>query len=321
MLILPKRTLDIFCFFLYKKQLNALNAFIIYARISMMDILKVRQHIEKKFSETDLKTLPFPYLVIENFFPDNIFENIISNNPFQYDKGKEWISRKGTLLTKNKTPYYLRNQINFYQSQEFESPEETKAFWTDIQKVFLDDDWFINLVYKKFPEYFHIRFGKFFTPENYKKFESQMFLQSHQKAYSIGPHTDISSRIFTCIFAYADRAGYEHFGTEILEPKDKNQACWGDFHHDVKNFNVVDVAPYKQNNFLLFFKTRQSFHSVPEITPDVPNGRYGMQFQFYEPEGGALTDLSRDDLYCAKHESALGKVVKAVRKFKAKLAS
>ncbi len=280
------------------------------------DCEEIRRHIEQRFAETDLKRSPFPYLVIENFFPQAVFDKIIANNPFQYDVGKAWISKQRAALTQNKTPYYLRNQINFYEGQAFDSPDVTKAFWNEIQKVFLQDHWFVNLVYRKFPEYFDLRFGDFFTPENYDRFECQMFLQSHQKAYFIGPHTDIATRIFTCIFAYADRPGFEQYGTQIMKPKDPSQRCWGDFHHKPEDFEIVDLAPYKPNNFLLFFKTRQSFHAVPEITPDVPNGRYGMQFQFYEPEGGVLKDLSRNDLFTARHENGLGKIFNLARKLK-----
>ena len=59
---------------------------------------------------------------------------------------------------------------------------------------------------------------------------------------------------------------------------------------------------FKLSNFLLFFKSRQSFHAVREIGDDVPNQRYGMQFQFYEPPGGVFTDLSEPDLLNPSHK-------------------
>ncbi len=56
------------------------------------------------------------------------------------------------------------------------------------------------------------------------------------------------------------------------------------------------LVPYRPNNFLLFFKTRHSFHSVAAVGEDVPNQRYGMQLQFHEPQGGVFRDLSEPDL-------------------------
>ncbi len=127
-------------------------------------------------------------------------------------------------------------------------------------------------------------------------FTKEFFLQRHEPGYYIGPHTDVPARVFTCIFALEDRAGYEKFGTQLLVPKDRLDRCWGNDHYPPEDFDVVKIAPYKPNNFLLFFKTRHSFHAVEAITEDVPNQRYGMQFQFYEPAGGLMHDLSAPDL-------------------------
>jgi len=106
----------------------------------------------------------------------------------------------------------------------------------------------------------------------------------------------VPARVFTCIFSLADREGFEEYGTELLKPKDRLDRCWGNDHYPPEDFDVVKVAPYKPNNFLLFFKSRHSFHSVKAITEAVPNQRYGMQFQFYEPQGGLMHDLSAPDL-------------------------
>jgi hypothetical protein len=76
--------------------------------------------------------------------------------------------------------------------------------------------------------------------------------------------------------------------------------CWGNDHHKPDDFVVRKVAPYRPNNFLLFFKTRQSFHAVKAIDATVPNQRYGMQFQLYEPPRGLFQDLSEPDLMVPK---------------------
>ena len=63
---------------------------------------------------------------------------------------------------------------------------------------------------------------------------------------------------------------------------------------------VTKTAPYQPNNLLLFFKTRQTFHSVKAIDATVPNQRYGMQFQLYEPPRGLFRDLSEPELMTAR---------------------
>ena len=145
--------------------------------------------------------------------------------------------------------------------------------------------------------------GELVESENFcDLFKRQLFIQRHEPGYYIGPHTDIPTRIFTCIFAFADRDEFEEYGTELIAPKNEMIRCWGSNHYSTEDFVVKKVVPYKPNNFLLFFKTRQSFHAVREIDETVPNQRYGMQFQYYEPPGGLFTDLSRPDLLKHKHE-------------------
>ncbi|MDB4956609.1 MAG: methyltransferase FkbM family, partial [Myxococcales bacterium] len=103
-------------------------------------------------------------------------------------------------------------------------------------------------------------------------------------------------RVFTCIFAFADQPGYDEYGTQFVRPRDPRARCWGDLHHDEANFEVATVAKYVPNSFVVFFKTRQSFHSVKELHQELPNQRYGMQLGYYEPHGGLFRDLSRPDL-------------------------
>jgi len=81
-----------------------------------------------------------------------------------------------------------------------------------------------------------------------------------------------------------------------------------------EDFTVEKLAPYKPNNFLLFFKTRHSFHSVRDIGDDVPDQRYGMQFQFYEPDNGLFNDLSTPDLMHVRRPHKQAFATRAVKK-------
>lgn len=180
--------------------------------------------------------------------------------------------------------------------------EEEQSFWEPIKSCFLNDHWFERLVFNKYREYFTIRFGELVESEDFfELFKKEFFLQRHEPGYYIGPHTDVPTRVFTCIFSFADRNGFEEYGTQLCSPKDRMVRCWGNNHYAPEDFIVEKVAPYKPNNFLLFFKTRQSFHAVKAIDDRVPNQRYGMQFQFYEPSRGLFTDLSEPDLFVTKH--------------------
>lgn len=276
----------------------------------MGKVSEIKKHIEDKINSSQLNMLPFPHLIIEGFFPEEIYKDILKYNLFAKNKGKEWISKKNMLQMKTTTPYDHRKQINFHEEQDFEAGPTEKEFWNDIKECFLGDDWFIDLIYKKFPEYFQLRFGEFFSKEHLNEFKKQLFLQRHDYNYSIGPHTDVPTRVFTCIFSFAEGPGFEEWGTQLLRHKDPHVRCWGNNHYDFKDFEIVKTAPYKPNNFLLFFKTPQSFHAVKTVEEHVPNGRFGMQFQFYEKKGGVLKDLSLPGLMETDHMNFAGKLMK-----------
>lgn len=258
---------------------------------------RLKGHIESRFAASSTDISPFPHMIVEDFWPADVYERLIAWNPFKNNSGVEWLSKKESSRVSSATPYFARKQINFHANQSFDAPPEQKAFWNDIKSVFLEDDWFPALVAAKFPELFRFRFGDLMDdPDVFSLFRRELFLQRHEPGYYIGPHTDIPTRVFTCIFSLAREEGWEQYGTELLSPKDRMDRCWGNDHYDYERFEVKKIAPYKPNNFLLFHKTRQSFHSVTSITPEVPDERYGMQFQFYEPHGGLFNDLSAPSL-------------------------
>jgi len=276
---------------------------------------RVRSQIENKIASAQLETSPFPHLIIEEFFPDDVYTKIQEYNPFLSNQGKEWMDKAASAQTSSRTPYFARKQINFHEQHLFNASPEQHAFWQELQDVFLTDNWFEKTVMAKYPDFFRLRFGDLVDEADFfSMFKREMFLQRHEPGYYIGPHTDIATRVFTCIFSFAARPGFEEFGTELLVPKDRMARCWGNDHYAPELFTVQKLAPYKPNNFLLFFKTRHSFHAVRDITHDVPNQRYGMQFQFYEPVGGLLRDLSAPDLMEVKFKQGLrGRVKRAVK--------
>jgi hypothetical protein len=275
----------------------------------------LRDFIEDKLQNATLQWSPFPYLIIENFLPNDVYASVLRYNPFQDNEGVEWISKKHSARLKTSTPYEKRKQVNLHADQKYHASPEASAFWDDMKSTFLGDAWFARTIARIFPEYFLVRFGEALTHETFwERMQQQLFLQRHEPGYHIGPHTDTPTRVLTCIFSFSDRSGFDEFGTQLARHKDPFVRCWGNDHHGFDEFEVVKTAPYKPNNFLLFLKTRQSFHAVKLITPEVPNQRYGMQFQLYEPPGGVFRDLSNPDLFAFSHEGRLLRLAKTIKR-------
>jgi hypothetical protein len=258
----------------------------------------IRAHIERKFADVEVELLPYPHIIMADFFPADVYEKIIDLNLFHDNRGAEWFTKE-QLTRGNKreiSPYDHRLQINFHVGHKYEATPETKQFWRSVSDVFLADQWFTKLIYSKFPAYFLLRYGELVNQPNFfDMFRRENFLQRHEPGYYIGPHTDIPTRVFTCLFTFADKPGSEEAGTLLLRHKDPNVRCEGVQHYtNWEDFEVVKEAPYRPNGFMLFFKTPQSWHAVRKITEDCTNQRFGMQFQFYEPRQ-LFRYLTRDE--------------------------
>ncbi len=260
-------------------------------------VAALRAHIESRMAVVEVEAFPFPHMVIEDIFPADVYRQILELNPFRENRGSEWLKPEQSLNVSARTPYASRKQLDLAKEVAFEASLESRALWSDVRRCFTADGWFESLVLAKYPAYFEIRFGELVDhPDFFSLLKRQLFLQRHEPGFVIGPHTDLPTRIFTCIFSFAETEGFEEYGTQLLSHKDPMIRCWGNDHYGAEDFVVRKVAPYRPNNLLLFFKTRQSFHAVRSIDARVPNQRYGMQFQLHEPAGGLFKDLSAPQL-------------------------
>jgi hypothetical protein len=263
----------------------------------MHDPGALRRHIEGRLAAAALEHSPFPHVVAEDFFPADVYASILRFNPFRDNAGNQWLSPAESSNVSARTPYFARKQIDLRGGAPFTAHSAATAFWTALRDTFLTGDWFARLVFAKYETYFRLRFGDLVDDGDFFSLMcTELFLQRHEPGFFIGPHTDLPTRIFTCIFSFADRPGFDEYGTQLLAHQDRLVRCWGKDHHSPGDFVVRKLVPYRPNTFLLFFKTRQTFHAVPPIDEAVPNQRYGMQFQFHEPPGGVFRDLSEPDL-------------------------
>jgi hypothetical protein len=263
----------------------------------MFGLREAKSHIQDAVLGATLCMSPFPHAVVDQVFPAEIYEKLVQFNPFKRNSGTEWISKRRRHAYDENSASARRLQIDFHRGEYFEAEENEKKFWLEIADLFLHDNFFPSILYDLFPVYFELRFGDAVNDVGFwASLKRELFVQRHEPGYFITPHTDAPTRVCVCIFSLADRSGFDQYGTALLKPKNPSWRCWGHKHHRPEDFETVKIAPYRPNSLLIFFKTRQSFHSVPQIAADVPNGRYGMQFQLYEPGSGLFEDLSRPDL-------------------------
>jgi hypothetical protein len=257
----------------------------------------IRTHIAQRFEGRTITPFPSPHLIVPDFFPEPVFAKILEHNPFKSgSRGKEMIAASTKKKLRQDTPYDLRKQIDL-ERDDFVATPDAEKFWRIVSEALMGGDWLAKLIYRLYPPFFDLRFGEaVLSPTFFSTLRRKLVVQRHDAGFRIGPHTDAPHRVFTCIFAFAEHPGFEEFGTEMVRPKDPKIRCWGDLHHNQDDFEVATVAKYSPNSFLVFFKTRHSFHSVKPLVAGIPNDRYGAQLAYYEPSGGLFRDLSRPDL-------------------------
>lgn len=264
-----------------------------------MNVDAVRDHFAARLAAAELRLRPFPHLILTEALPPDLHRAIVDSDPFAVDAGRpfgdpSWAGR----LTFDQR-YDLRFEHDLHPLRRTMSDEP----WTVVGDAFSDPTWLGPLLRDRYPAYFDLRFGDIDAIEAdattggfWRTLHTRTFLQRHEPGFRLDAHTDIPTRIATCVFNLPSESGWEGAGTRLLEPLDPRLRCSGNLHHPIDGFRVVETVPYSPNTCLVFFKTRHSWHSVSPDAAKVPGGRLGLQVQLYEPETGAVVDLSAPDL-------------------------
>jgi hypothetical protein len=257
------------------------------------DVSTIRSRFAERLSASSLEMLPFPHLVVSDVLPDDVYSAVLADNPFGRQAGAAFADPSWASRLTFETAYDKRFHIDL----ALEAGEPTGSVWENIGAAFGDTRWLGQVLRERFPDYFSLRFGDIDAIDGFwQRMFSKVFIQRHEPGFALEAHTDLPTRVATCIFSFAASTGHEHCGTQLLTPVDPLWRCWGNAHHPIDGFKVAKVAPYAPNTCLVFFKTRHSWHSVAPDAVDAPDGRFGMQVQLYERDGGALVDLSEPDL-------------------------
>ena len=144
---------------------------------------------------------------------------------------------------------------------------------------------FRGLLFERFADYARERFGERAGDPSFQdeRIRSTFILNQHDEGYYLGPHTDRSERVFTCIFYFPEGDGLDRLGTTLYRPRDPGFRCSGAVHHDRSRFEPRETFPYRPNSVLIFAKSDVMFHGVEPLTAEQLQGsrRRGMQITFF----------------------------------------
>lgn len=213
-------------------------------------------HLYTRIKEVPILEDPTPHFFVENVFPDDFYQELLSQLP-DLNFYQTISSAK-----KAKGESYDKRFILLLKEEEMSSlPFTSFTFWKTMQLWLCSPEWKSMLV-EKFSSQLKMRYQE---DVRQKSFFSIAELLRDFQHYSIGPHTDHPMRAITLLFYFPKDSSKSHLGTSFYKHLDPNFSCDGKKHHDFAQFSKVKTIPYLPNSVLGFVRTDKSFHGVEKL--------------------------------------------------------
>ena len=214
-------------------------------------------HAVDQIASAVVQEEPTPYYYVENVFPDEFYEYLLSELPA--DDSYTPIDAAG-LTTGSAYPERSIFQFNDQSLEKLSGLH--RPFWNQVALALLSTDFLIANM-QKFASW---------LPECQQSTEPmppmipEALLVRDRAGYKLGPHTDNVDRVLSLLFYLPRGRSLESEGTALYVPNDPDFSCPGGPHHDFDGFTQVKRIPFKPNSLVGFVSTDRSFHGVPEFT-------------------------------------------------------
>lgn len=222
------------------------------------------QHVLGRISATLINEEPYPYMIVDNVFPEDYYREMLSN--FPEDEHMVPIDNTGRA-----GHMYKDRLVTLFNEEHFDRLNmRTKVFWVEFAS-WLYSDAFINGVIDKFWPHVACRIANLNNESGQSRVHGDALIVSDKTNYAIGPHTDVTRRLITFLFYLPPDDSLESLGTSIYQPKDPHFQSDGTKHYSFDLFNKALTVPFLPNRALIFVRNNQSFHGVERITLPRPD--------------------------------------------------
>ena len=208
------------------------------------------RYLSEVLSQAELRKDPFPYLIIDDFFPDDFYSSLLASIPpiSQAAKVSDSISR----ITLVPDPY-SDNEDWSYKALLTNTPDLYR-FWHSFAE-FLNSPSLIQQLL----EILEISYSNSYTMSARLAYDS--------KGSGLGPHRDREDKVASFIFYLASPLTCSteiDSGTELLVPKVLRDS-YSDQHYKFSEFRTVKTVHYMPNRLFAFAVKRgengvHSFH-------------------------------------------------------------
>ena len=85
---------------------------------------EIRTHIQQRLNDTDVDLYPFPHLLVQNFWPEDVYDKFHEYDPLieNNDLARPWLKKHNS----NNPHYQIRKQIDLYKLMEYPSSEHVQ---------------------------------------------------------------------------------------------------------------------------------------------------------------------------------------------------
>lgn len=219
----------------------------------------VLNHVLDRLAATPMTTQPFPYLVIDDIFPDDYYAEMLAHFPT-----KTSLRPIGETGRVPQGAYVERLTVLFTDDEFARMSTTQQAFWQEFASWMYTDQFMAAFV-AKFSEQLEPRLAKILAAEKSLLLKGDALLVNDQTNYAIGPHTDAPHRLISFLFYLPSDTSMRELGTSVYEHQDPSFVCWGGPHHPFTNFTKVATVEFLPNRLMVFPKTEKSFHGVEQI--------------------------------------------------------
>lgn len=223
------------------------------------DEWRVLQHIQERMANAHMETDPFPYLVVDNIFPEDYYRRMLEN--FPSPEVMRPLHESGRVAP---GAYEERHALLFNEEEISKLSMESAKFWRSLAHWMYSDP-FANLFISRFAQELFPRLARILQADGKLAVKGDALLVQDHTRYAIGPHTDAPHRLVTFLFYLPTDDSMRDIGTSIYRPKDPDFTCWGGPHHSFDHFEKVRTVEFLPNRLLVFPKTERSFHGVEKI--------------------------------------------------------
>jgi FkbM family methyltransferase len=234
---------------------------------SSTDSRLILEHVTNKISQSKIVTEPYPYVVIDDFFPTSYYQKIIEN--FPQEEQMIPLGETGRVSI----GAYMQRFTTLFEQNHFELlNQEQQNFWFNLSSWLYSDE-FVLASIRRFLPWCSNQIARTQDTQGSFKVRSDALIINDKSQYQIGPHTDAPHRLISFLFYLPNDKSLSHLGTSIYQHKDPNFECIGGPHYPFGNFEKVKTIEFVPNRLVMFVRTNKSFHGVEEIKDTEINRR------------------------------------------------